>query len=312
MCDDHKEYPALLSEYIRENVNGISLNAEPDPGSAFALFCEYEDGLLLLSDRIWENCSPDLKRRIRRAGRYRFLSDERLPEESAERIWRYRPADEVVRWIGTAFEETEREGTVVVGILSPSGGAAAEVCAGLTAEVVSRRRKTIGISFYPFSVFSGRQEGGNLSAVLYRSMAGAEDPFAGSEADGRQFCVLHPEDSWNLDGDSAAALLRTIKKAGTYGAVVAAVPPDGKMMCIYEECSHILTVAGNSPASEDSADRLEAFLAASGRQEPGPKRVRLTLPPLPSASYEDGWDGMLRHGSFMTQVKEAVKLLGIG
>ena len=311
ICDPGKDYPALLGRYIKNAGRDLVLQAEGDINAAAELHAEDKNTFLLIAEDLWNSCPKETREKIRKDGKYCFLSDDRLLPEGQERIYRYRTADEMVKRLLDLFGEPDGQGAKLIGIISPSGGTSAELCAQLIAEVLAEQEKAIGVSFYPFSAFRGAAGEETLSSVLYRCKAGAEDMIMGALPAGRMLSVSDPRDIWEMGAGEPADLLIRLKTTAGASFIIAAIPPLKVCKTILDECEHILLVNEAGALSENAVRALEEYPASAGDESLTGKMTKVSLPPLPAVRDLSEAYGMLRHGEFYGQVREALKLAGI-
>ncbi len=311
ICDPGRDYPALLGRYIKNTGRDLVLQAEGDIHAAAELHAENRNSFLLIAEDLWNSCPKEVREKIRKDGKYCFLSDDQLLPEGRERIYRYRTADEVAERLAALFGEPDGRGAKLIGVFSPAGGASAELCAQLIAEILADREKTFGISFYPFSVFRSTAGEETLSSVLYRCKAGAEDLVMGAPPIGRLLCVSDPRDIWEMGEGEAVDLLTRLKMSAGASCIIAAVPPLKACETILDECEHILFVHEAGALSENAVGAFTEYLVSSGEDNLTGKMTKVSLPPLPAVRDLSEAYGMLRHGEFLSQVREVLKLAGV-
>ncbi len=311
ICDPGRDYPALLGRYIKNAGRDLVLQTEGDIHAAAELHAENRNSYLLVAEDLWNSCPKEVREKIRKDGKYCFLSDDQLLPEGRDRIYRYRTADEVAERLAALFGEPDGQGAKLIGVLSPSGGVCAELCAQLIMEMLTEQGKAFGVSFYPFSVFRSTAGEETLSSVLYRCKAGAEDLVAGVPPAGRLLCVSDPRDIWEMGEEEAADLLTRLKMSAGASCIIAAVPPLKTCESILDECAHMLLVNEAGALSKNAVGAFSEYLVSSGADDLPGKMTELSLPPLPAVSDLREAYGILRHGGFYMQVREVLKLAGV-
>ncbi len=310
LCDSRSDYPALLGRYIRNADCGLVLQAEADLSAAAALLAESRSAVLLIAEDLWADCPREIREKIRKTGRFCFLSEDSQLPEGGERIYRYRTAAEVTERLNGLFAETDSTGAGLIGVISPTGGAAAELCAQMAAEILAQNGGAFGLSLYPFPACGDPAAEETLSSVLYRFQAGAEELLLGAPPAGSLLCVSDPRDIWETDGEMLAGLAARLKHSAKAAYLTAAVPPAKGCRRILTECDHILLVNEAGTFSETAVRQFTGSLADAEEALSG-KVTELQLPPLPAVRDRSEAFGMLRHGGFYAQVKAALTLAGL-